>query len=172
VTTGWRRTATLLILIGLATAPGRGAAQWPAEVSAGARVQVRLPELQFQESARRGQLIRGRIAGLSSDTLYLAVTDSVGPLPLPRSLIERLELSRGVPSRGASALRRGLISGALSAAMLALYSSIDGEADGINTGEAALIGGGVGLAAGAIFGALFPRERWKSVRILPPQDQR
>jgi hypothetical protein len=43
------------------------------------------------------------------------------------------------------------------------------EADGLHdTGDAALIGGGVGFATGAFFGALFPRERWKSVRFSSP----
>jgi hypothetical protein len=37
-----------------------------------------------------------------------------------------------------------------------------------DAGEAALIGGGIGFATGAIFGAIFPRERWKSVRLNTP----
>ena len=82
----------------------RANSQWPPEVAAGARVQVRLPEAEFQPKAARGQLLRGRVVRLAQDSLYLAVTDSVGPLAIPRSLIERLEYSRGVPSRPTSAL--------------------------------------------------------------------
>ncbi len=37
-----------------------------------------------------------------------------------------------------------------------------------DTGEAALIGGGIGFGTGAIFGAIFPRERWKSARLAAP----
>lgn len=168
----WRIAGPLSMLVTLLqVVPSPSAAQWPAGVSAGARVQVRLPEIQFQASARRGHLIRGRITALTPDTLYLAVTDSVGPLPLPRSLIQRLELSRGVPSRGASALRQGLLSGAITAAMLALFEGINDEPDGIDAGEAALIGGGVGLVSGAVIGAIFPRERWKSATMpsRPPE---
>jgi hypothetical protein len=41
---------------------GAAAAQWPAEVKSGVRVQARLPEQQYQMSSQRGQLIRGRVA--------------------------------------------------------------------------------------------------------------
>jgi photosystem II stability/assembly factor-like uncharacterized protein len=43
-------------------------AQWPAELAAGARVQARLPELQYQTNGNRGHLIRGRVTALSGDT--------------------------------------------------------------------------------------------------------
>jgi hypothetical protein len=143
-------------------------AQWPGTVAPGTRVRVRLPEVQFQETTRRGHLLRGRVTTLSPDTLYLAVTDSVGPLAVPRSLIEKLDLSRGVPSRGASALRQGLISAALSALTLVLINEAWSGTSDWDTGEAALIGAGVGFASGAIVGAIFPRERWKSVRVSSP----
>jgi hypothetical protein len=83
------------------------AAQWPAEIAPGTRVQVRLPETQYQFSGSRGHLLRGRVTALSPDTLYLAVTDSIGPLAIPRLLIDKLAFSRGVPSRAHSALKRG-----------------------------------------------------------------
>jgi hypothetical protein len=128
---------------------------------------VRLPEVEYQETVRRGHLLRGRVTGLAPDTLYLAITDSLGPLAVPRSLIQRLDLSRGVPSRGASALRQGVISGALTALMVALLNESD-DGSSWDTGEAALIGGGIGFGTGAMFGAIFPRERWKSARLAAP----
>lgn len=155
-----------LILLLAAFGFSETTAQWPASVEPGARIQVRLPEVQYQESLRRGHLLRGRVTGLAPDTLYLTITDSVGPLAVPRALIQRLELSRGVPSRGGNALRQGVISGAL----LALTAVLLNEADEnpADAGEAALVGGGIGFATGAIFGAIFPRERWKKVRISSP----
>ncbi len=42
-------------------------------------------------------------------------------------------------------------------------AGLDDDPAGWDTGEAALVGGGVGFATGAIFGALYPRERWKSL---------
>src|SRR5215208_5950189 len=139
--------------------------QWPSSVSSGARVQVRLPEVQYQLSGRRGHLVRGRVTSLTTDTLYLAVTDSLGPLAVPRQMIERLELSRGVPSGLASALRRGLISGAAGAIFLMVWNELDDDNDRVSTGTAALIGGGAGFVAGSVAGALYPRERWKRVRL-------
>jgi hypothetical protein len=64
------------------------AAQWPAGIAAGARVQARLPEVQYQSDGRRGQVLRGRVTALTPDSLYLAITDSLGPVAVPRRLIE------------------------------------------------------------------------------------
>lgn len=141
------------------------AAQRRPALSSGARVQVRLPEVQYQFVGQRGQMVRGRVASLTSDTLYLAVTDSLGPLPIPRRMIERIEVSRGVPSRLASAARRGLISAAGFALLSVLLNEVEDESDKTSTGTAALIGGGFGLVFGGVFGALYPTERWKHVRL-------
>jgi hypothetical protein len=78
-------------------------AQRPAEITPGVRVRARLPEAQYPRGGTRGHLLRGRVTTMTADTLYLAITDSVGPLAVPRSLIERLDYSRGVPSRASSA---------------------------------------------------------------------
>lgn len=141
------------------------AAQWPAEIAPGTRVRVKLPERQYQFDGFRGHLVRGRVTALSPDTLYMAVADSIGPLAVPRSLIDQLALSRGVPSRTESALKRGIPSAALSALLLWGLAELDG-ASGWDGGEAALIGAGVGFASGVIFGAIYPRERWKSLKMV------
>jgi hypothetical protein len=159
-----RPSAIALLALGTCF-PASLAAQWPADLVSGARVRARLPEVQYQMDGVRGHLIRGRVTALSGDTLYLAVTDSLGPLAIPRSLIQRLDVSRGVPSRGLSALQRGVLSGALGALTGLLVFGIDDEPDGIVAGEAALVYGGVSLALGGVLGALFPHERWKRVRL-------
>jgi len=141
----------------------RANSQWPPEVAAGARVQVRLPEAEFQPKAR-GQLLRGRVVRLAQDSLYLAVTDSVGPLAIPRSLIERLEYSRGVPSRPTSALIQGLRTGVAYALVVGLVNELYDDSD-LSFGEAALLGGGIGVAIGAVVGAIRPEERWRRVRL-------
>jgi hypothetical protein len=156
--------ALSVVLVTLAAAFQQVAAQWPSDVTAGARVQVRLPEVQYQFGGRRGHYIRGRVTALTPDTLYLAITDSLAPLPVPRRLIERLEYSRGVPSRLESGARRGLITGVVYAGLMALWYEVDDDS-GVSTGTAALVGGGVGLVTGGIFGAILPIERWKRVRL-------
>ncbi|HZN96128.1 MAG TPA: hypothetical protein VFB61_00180 [Gemmatimonadales bacterium] len=157
---GWMLVAAL----GTLTATQWLEAQWPAEIVPGARVQARLPEMQYQKGNQRGHLLRGRVSGLSSDTLYLAITDSVGQLAVPRHLIQRLDYSRGVPSRLSSALTRGLVGGAVLAATLALLNEVQ-EDPSTSTGDVALIGAAIGFGTGAILGAIFPTERWKSVKL-------
>lgn len=138
--------------------------QWPVEITPRVRVQVRLPESEFQAVGPRGLLVRGRVTRLAGDTLYLAVADSVGPLAIPRSFIQQLHYSRGVPSRPLSALTHGLRVGMGFALIGALLNGLDDNAD-LSTGEAALLVGGVGFAVGAVVGALRPEERWRRVRL-------
>jgi hypothetical protein len=92
------------------------------------------------------------------------VTDSVGPLAIPRSLIERLEYSRGVPSRPTSALIQGLRTGVAYALLVGLVNELYDDSD-LSFGEAALLGGGIGVAVGAVVGAIRPEERWRRVRL-------
>lgn len=139
-------------------------AQWPSGMVPGARVQVQVPERQYQFNAHRGQMLRGKVTTISPDTLYLAVGDSIGPLAIPRRLIQHAYLSRGVPSTGESAIRRG-IGGAIGGALIGW--GIGALDDDIDDGDAALIGGAIGLGTGALFGALFPQERWKRMKWEP-----
>ena len=154
----------LVVALGTLAAAQKLEAQWPTEIVPGARVQARLPEMQYQKGNQRGHLLRGRVSRLSADTLYLAITDSVGPLAIPSHLIQRLDYSRGVPSRFASAMTRGLVGGAVLAATLALLNEVQ-EDPSTSTGDVALIGAAVGFGTGAILGAIHPLERWKSVKL-------
>jgi hypothetical protein len=51
------------------------------------------------------------------------------------------------------------------ALVLALWNESDQATDRTSTGTAALVGGSVGFATGALVGALRPRERWRRVRM-------
>lgn len=157
-------SSTLIVFLAVSSVSTL-AAQWPPGIAAGARVQVRLPEVQYQVDGRRGQLVRGRVTALTPDSLYLAITDSLGPVAVPRYLIERLAYSRGVPSRVASAARRGLFVGAGTALLFVLVNEMAEEPGRATTGSAALFGAGVGLTTGVMLGAVYPRERWKGVRL-------
>jgi hypothetical protein len=158
------RSLTLALALGVGPNAALSA-QWPVAIAPGVRVRARLPEAQYQADGRRGHRLRGRVTALTSDTLYLAVTDSVGPLAVPRHLIERLDYSRGVPSRAVSGLTRGLLLGAAFAVSTVLLNEADDGAGRASAGTAALVGGGFGFATGAVYGALYPRERWKSARL-------
>jgi hypothetical protein len=76
------RSLTLVLALGVGPIAALEA-QWPAEIAPGVRVRARLPEAQYQEDGRRGLLLRGRVMALTSDTLYLAVTEASGPSPSP-----------------------------------------------------------------------------------------
>jgi hypothetical protein len=154
-----------LIIILVVSSLSNLAAQWPPGIVPGARIQARLPEVQYQVDGRRGQLVRGRVTALTPDSLYLAIADSLGPVAVPRHLIERLAYSRGVPSRVSSAVRRGLFAGVGTALLFMLVNEMDEEPGRASAGSAALVGAGVGLTTGAVFGAIYPRERWKGVRL-------
>jgi hypothetical protein len=157
------RSLGVALLLSAMSAATNLTAQWPADLAPGVRVRARLPEAQYQVDGSRGHLVRGRIMALAPDTLYLAVTDSLGTLAIPRSLIQRVDISRGIPSRGLSALQRGVLSGVTSALAALIAFGINDEPDGIDSQTAALVWGGVGLVGGSVFGALYPRERWKRV---------
>jgi len=160
------RTRLVVATLFLLAWSGPVAAQWPAELRPGRRIQVRVLEREAQiMMGPRGQDLRGTLAGLAPDTLYLRITDSLGTLAIPRRLVRRLQISRGVPSRMESAARMGLQMGAVYA-LLALIIPDDNNGS-LTRSEAVLVSGGVGLAGGAIVGALFPVERWKGMRFTP-----
>jgi len=163
---GWHPLPAVLLY--LLTAASAAQSQWPPGIEPGARVRVTVPEEQRQpDKVTRGHELRGRVMHLNLDTLYLAVTDSLGPLAVPRSATRRIDLSRGVPSAGASALRRGLVTGVLGAVAGVLLVAGDNEPGGSSEGDAALIGGGIGLVMGGVLGAVFPTERWRRIRLEP-----
>lgn len=143
--------------------------QWSPDLRVGARVRLQLPEAEFQYMGSRGQLVRGTVAHLFPDTLYLRLGDSVGTVAIPRALIRRLDVSRGIPSRIGSAARTGLFWGLALGLVTALYPQRE-PATRSHTEEAA-IGAGVGFSLGAMFGAIYPLERWKRLRLEPTVTQ-
>jgi hypothetical protein len=146
---------------------GSGNAQQQGLLVPGSRIQVLLPEAEFQTWSPRGQLLRGRLQSITADTLYLNVTDSLAALAVPSKWIRRLYVSRGVPTRPGNALRVGLIWGALSAASTFLLAELS-SSDGRSPGEALAVGGAIGFGSGFLFGALYPTERWKRVPLGEP----
>lgn len=140
-------------------------AQWSPDLRAGARVRVRLPEREYQYMGPRGQSVRGTVVLLAPDTLFLRLGDSVGTVAIPRTHIRRLDVSRGIPSRVASAAGTGLFWGLALGLATALYPQR--EPATLSHWEEVAIGAGAGLAIGAVFGAIYPVERWKHVRLEP-----
>ena len=135
-------------------------------LQAGDRVRVVLMELQPQDEApaRRQLILRGALARVTPDTLYLRPAGTAGALAIPRNTALSLHLSRGVRSRGRSAARAGFWAALLGASYTgSLYREPDRMFGVINRGEAISLGAGFGAALGGLWGATFPTERWRKV---------
>jgi hypothetical protein len=144
-------------------------AQFPSEVAVGSRVRVVLPDSVRQSSGPwRQQWIRGDVARLAGDTLYLRVQGAAGPVAIRRSAMRRVDRSLGVPSRPESAIR-GAVGWAIVGAFLGLATGwpdhYDADDGGRSHGDRALLGAAWGAGAGFILGAILPSERWRRVRL-------
>ena len=152
----------------LACIPGLANAQFPDPVQSGTRIRVWVPEPYSQDRGPwRRQLLRGTVASLTPDTLRLSVPGTDGTLAVARASIRRLDVSRGRPSRPASAIERafaGAIVGAISTAL-------DNDPNGTRWPNysrgwrAAGEGAKWGAAFGAVVGFVLPTERWRRVRL-------
>jgi hypothetical protein len=115
--------------------------------------------------APRQQVVLGTVSAIAGDTLYVTVPYTSGTLGVPRGGLRQLNISRGVPSRFESALRRG-VSGAVAGALAFYVERRWGDDDHFGSdGEAALIGAGIGFGVGAFLGAVSPSERWRRIRL-------
>jgi hypothetical protein len=143
------------------------AAQFPTAIAVGSRVRVVVADSVRQQWAPSTQWLRGEVAGLSRDTLYLRMPNTEAPVPIRQSVIRRLDRSLGVPSRPESALR-GAIGGAFwGAIFLGLVQGVD-DGSGVadqgfweDIGEGAAFGAGIGF----VLGTIFPTERWRRIRL-------
>ncbi|HWL41240.1 MAG TPA: hypothetical protein VNO75_13505 [Gemmatimonadaceae bacterium] len=150
----------------LIAVPGIGAAQFPDDVRAGARVRVWVHEAHRQsEGPNKRQLLRGTVESVDAGTVRVRIPGTMGsPLAIPRSTVRRLDVSRGV-SRGASAVERGLALGIATAIWFGIANDPD-DSDGVNfktDWEAAGVGAALGAGFGAAFGLVWPYERWRRV---------
>jgi hypothetical protein len=135
-------------------------AQFPSDVRVGSRVRVLLPDSVRQVWGPRVQSVHGEVAGVATDTLYLRVHATPSLLAVPRHSIKRLERSLGVPGRSESAVR-GAVAGAFWLGLVALAADRTGRGWDDDVGTTAAIGAGIGF----VFGAIFPTERWRRIRL-------
>lgn len=152
----------------VALGPAVAAAQFPERVQTGARVRVWIPELYQQENGPwRRQLVRATVSGIENDVLRLTIPGAEGTLAVPRSLIRRLDVSYGPPSRAASAFERAVgfaLVGAITTALQNDPGSNEWPAYNRDW-RAAEEGAKVGAVVGALVGFAFPTERWRRVRL-------
>jgi hypothetical protein len=117
-----------------------------------------LPDSLRQAWGPRVQWVHGGVEALATDTVYLRVHATPSPLAVPRASIKRMERSVGVPPRFESGLR-----GALAGAFWLWAVSLVGESSVWNDEIAGAVAGGA--AIGFAFGAIFPTERWRRIRL-------
>src|SRR5687768_17525227 len=71
-------------------------AQFPDAVAVGTRVRISLPEAHRQsEGPWNRQHLRGSVQAIDGDTLRISIPGAFGAIPVPRSSMRRLEVSRG-----------------------------------------------------------------------------
>ena len=131
-------------------------------------MRVWLPESHRQsEGPARRMLLRGTVESVAPDSLRLSIPGASGTLAIPRGSIRRLEVSRGRPSRIASAVERAA-GGAISGAVLFALMNDPRRSGGPHyqrDWRAAGVGAGWGAGIGAVIGFLAPIEQWRRVRL-------
>ena len=159
----------LLLAMALATGPGVASGQFPSNIQTGVRVRIWVPEpwLQHDDGPWKRQRLRGTIASMAGDTLRLSVPGTEGTLAIPRHSIRRLDVSKGAPSRVASAFERA-IGGAIVGAIGTALNNNPRNEDWPHYNRdwrAAEEGAKWGAALGAIVGFILPTERWHRARL-------
>jgi hypothetical protein len=162
------RAAVVALALLVTTVPV-ATAQFPERVQSGSRVRVWLPEsrLQQDQGPWRRQLLRGTVESVTADTLRLSVPGAQGTLAVPRQSVLRLDISRGKPSRVATAFERAIAGAVVGAISTALNNNPDNEDWPHYTRDwrAAEEGAKWGAAFGAVIGFAFPTERWHRLRL-------
>jgi hypothetical protein len=156
----------LILALSFGLVGGPLAAQFPADVALRSRVRVVLPDSLRQEwGPPRQQWLRGEVARLTADTLYLQLQGAAAPVPIHRAAIKRIDRSLGLPSRPESALRGALTWAFWGALYWAAIRQTDDGRTADRFGDDLAAGAAVGAGAGFILGAMFPSERWRRVRL-------
>lgn len=138
----------------------------PVSVDIGSRVRVGVRSTHPQPPfGSRVEQWRGTVSGLTPDTLYLDIPNTVGTVPIPRASIRRVERSTGPPSVVASILEVGLVGAALGAVRMVSAHQDPKSRQFDSTLEAAAAGAALGFIIGGYFGGRRPFERWRPARL-------
>ena len=162
------RAAVFALALALVLVPVSAQAQLSDQVQSGARVRVWVPEPWLQDGGPwKRQQLRGTVVSVGQDTLHLTVPGTEGTIAVARESIRRLDVSRGRPSRVASAFERAVGGAIVGAVATALQNNPHNDdwpnysSDWRAAGQGAIYG----AAFGAAIGIIFPTERWRKVRV-------
>jgi len=154
------RNIVMLAVVAICGAPAVAAAQAALPISVDQRVRV---------WTSAPEAITGRVVSVSADGMELS-NEGGAPLRVARPTVQRIDVSRGVTSKGAGAMKGAvwgaIIAGAAGAVLAGLQHDEIGE-NGSSVGHAAALGawsGGLfGGLIGAGVGAARAGERWEQV---------
>lgn len=163
-----RNLSVVLVLAAInAVVPTPATSQVAEDLDAGVRVRVWLTrQPSWVEGAAEEQRVRGTLTAVSPDSLTVSMHPGAAPVALAWPAVSRLDRSKGVQSRLASALLRGLQGAALGALEFALLDEQQGLYS--STRKAMLVGAATGAGIGIAWGGLHPQERWSRVRLVRP----
>ena len=153
-----RATLTLIVIVSLCPVPLR--AQAPPAIDVGARIRVWTSEM---------GTVTGRVEASTSETLVVQPDTKTASVSMPVASLSRIEISRGLRSRKASAWKRAKWGAAIGAVPGALSLALQHEqvGGGASVAEAAALGawsGGLfGGLIGAVVGSAHPGEIWERV---------
>jgi AraC family transcriptional activator FtrA len=147
-----------------AVSPVAAHAQWIDSVRATTRVRldVHTGERTFLRRAKT-QSLAGTLVATRGDTVLVAVSPGAEPLLIPRAAIRDVHVSRGVPSRFESAVRRAVVPTLASAAFSAVSLNIRRKDGDSSPGRGALTAAASTAALSAALGFINPKERWQRV---------
>lgn len=146
----------------LSAAPAQ--AQMTSEL-VGQRVRVHVRDEVRQQAGGSRLELRGRVTSADGDRLVVQLPHATPPVTIARADIIRLDVSRGVPSRGSSAAQ-GFIGGAVLGALWGVaWHALDVGDDDTSLGRATAGGAIIGASLGTVVGAIWPSERWRRVRV-------
>lgn len=152
-----------------AQAPDSGGTTWPPPVAAGTRVRLALGRAGAcpDHFAERWCRIAGEVVAVTPDSVYLRVHPAMGPAPVARAAVRRLEVSRG-RSQWRTVLElatKGTLWGALGGN--AMHDFRVGNFASRTRLDAIRVGAALGAATGAYLGLFERREHWRRVEWQP-----
>ena len=104
------------------------------------------------------QTLRGVVTRLTQDSITLVIHPQASPVTVATDGLYQIDVSRGI-----NATRSAFLGGIRGAVTWAWVGSLGDEEFGDGAAENMLIWAGGGFVVGAVFGAIFPDERWRRV---------
>ena len=145
--------------------PATARAQSTDSIQAGTRIRIGVHTGERTLLRRpKTQALVGTLVSTSGDTILLTVRPGAAPLRVPRETVNELHVSRGVPSRFESAVRRAILPTLASATFTAVALNVRRRENDPAPGRGALSAAASTAALSGAIGLLSPKERWQRLR--------